>query len=178
MKNILLQSIRALLVLTLITGVIYPLAVTLVGQSLFPVQAQGSLTSAGSALLAQKFSQNKYFWPRPSAGDYQTVASAASNLGPTSQKLKDRIAAERQRYPRDTEVPYELLMTSGSGLDPHISPSTAMYQAARVAQSRGMDPQVVADLITATSEMSTFGVLGRPRVNVLRLNLALDAVKK
>ena len=175
-----LQSIRILLVFTLLTGVVYPLAVTVLAKLIFPAQADGSLLRdgekiQGSALLAQKFEEPKYFWPRPSAADYATVASGASNKGPTSSDLVKAIDERRAKF--GANAPGDLLTASGSGLDPHISPEAASAQAARVAAARSLSAEAVAALISAHTEPPQFGLLGEPRVNVLALNLALDALK-
>ncbi|MBP7843547.1 MAG: potassium-transporting ATPase subunit KdpC [Proteobacteria bacterium] len=183
MRTIFFQSIRSLALMTLLTGVLYPLAVTLVGQGIFREKANGSIVkhenlSVGSVLLAQKFSSEDYFWSRPSSSDYQSVPGGASNLGPTSQKLKDRIESARKSYGVDDNVPHELLLSSGSGLDPHISPETAKFQVPRIAAKRGLKKEVLEELIGQLTELPTWGVLGRPRVNVLKLNLAINEFRK
>src|ERR1700720_4827694 len=154
MKTI-LQSIRIYLVITLLTGVIYPLAMTGVAQLLFPKQANGSRIIengklVGSDLIAQKFESPKYFWPRPSAADYATVASGASNKGPTSADLKKAIDERRTTF--GTDAPVDLLTPSGSGLDPHISPEAARSQVARVAAARNISIQKIAALVDQTIE--------------------------
>ena len=181
-----LQTFRPALVLlvlfTLLTGLAYPLAMTGIGQALFPHAANGSAImrngqAVGSALIGQSFSRADYFWGRPSAaGDgYNARGSSGSNLGPTSQALADRIISEAERYGVPaSEIPVELLTTSGSGLDPHISPEAANFQAPRVAQARGLSVEVVRQLIETNTEAPIAGILGEPRVNVLLLNLALD----
>lgn len=176
----LLQSLRALLVLTLLTGVVYPLLVTGVAQLAFPKQANGSLahegaTIVGSELLAQKFEQPRYFRPRPSAAGYATLPSGASNLGPTSAALAKNVADRRQQWGQ--EAPADLLTASGSGLDPHVSPEAALVQAPRVAEARGLPLERVTALIAQQTEPPQLGFLGEPRVNILTLNRALDRVK-
>lgn len=187
MGKILRQSVVMLALLTLVTGIVYPLLVTGIAQAIFPRAANGSLIerngkTAGSELIGQPFSDPKYFWSRPSAtapfAD-NSAASTGSNLGPTNSALADavkqRIEALRAADPGNTApVPVDLVTASGSGLDPHISPAAAAYQVARVARARGMPVQDVEKLVAAASEGRTFGVLGEPRVNVLKLNLALD----
>jgi len=176
-----LQAIRLFGLLTVITGVIYPLLVT-AGASLFCSRTvlNGSLMDrngqpVGSALLAQPFKSPRYFQPRPSASDFATVPSGASNFGPTSATLKTDIAKRRALL--GTGAPEELLTTSGSGLDPHISPEAARYQLTRVATARNLPPARIAELIRETTELPQWGVFGKPRVNVLSLNLRLDALK-
>ncbi|HZO09660.1 MAG TPA: potassium-transporting ATPase subunit KdpC [Myxococcota bacterium] len=176
-----------LLALTGVTGVAYPLFVTGLAQLLFPRQANGSLLEAdgrvvGSALIGQPFEAPGYFWSRPSATasfPYDGAASAGSNLGPTSDALRDavrtRALALRAADPgNEAPVPVDLVTASGSGLDPHISPAAARYQAARVARVRGLDPGRVEALVALHTEGRFLGLLGEPRVNVLALNLALD----
>lgn len=176
MKTI-LQSIRIVIVLTLLTGGVYPLAVTLCSRALFPRQADGSLvlegqTLVGSSLLAQKFSDSKYFWPRPSAADYATVSSGASNKGPTSSDLAKAIADRRKSL--GNSAPVDLITSSASGLDPHISPQAARFQLARIAAARKLPAEKIGELVDKNVEPPQFGVLGEDRVNVLALNRALD----
>ena len=188
MKEHLRPALTMLLVLTLLTGVIYPLIVTGLAQILFPRQANGSLIVRdgkliGSELIGQYFNEPKYFWSRPSATSpfpYNAAASSGSNLGPTNpaliERIKARVAALRAADPgNDRPVPVDLVTASGSGLDPHISPAAALYQAHRVARMRGVEERQVKDLVGQYTEGRQFGVLGEPRVNVLKLNLALDA---
>lgn len=179
MKTI-LQSLRAYLVLTVVTGVIYPLFITGIAQLCFQHQANGSRVVqngqiVGSDLLAQKFESPRYFWPRPSGADFATLPSGASNKGPTSADLKKAIDDRRTRFGAD--APVDLLTASGSGLDPHISPEAAHSQISRIAAARGISPQKMSELVDQTTEAPQLGFLGEPRVNVLRLNRALDAIR-
>ena len=186
MKQELSIALRMTLVTLLLTGLVYPLLMTGLAQAFFPGQANGSLVRrdghvAGSALLAQAFASPAYFQPRPSAAGagYDAAASSGSNLGPTSQKLRDRVAADVERLkagnPQATgPVPVELVTASGSGLDPHVGPQAARWQAPRVAAARGRSLAEIEELVAAHVEGRTLGVLGEPRVNVLLLNLALD----
>ena len=182
-------AILMVVVLTILLGIIYPLVMTGIAQVLFPSQANGSLvrdTSGnviGSALLGQNFTQPQYFHPRPSAAGsdgYDATASGGSNLGPTNQKLidavKDRTDAYRQEngLAADAPVPVDAVTTSASGLDPDISPANALLQANRVAQARGLSVDQVRSLVNQYTEGRTLFVLGEPRVNVLKINLALD----
>jgi K+-transporting ATPase ATPase C chain len=177
--KITLQSIRIYFVITILTGVVYPLAMTGVAQLLFPHQANGSRIVengrlVGSDLIAQKFESPKYFWPRPSSADYATIASGASNKGPTSADLKKAIDDRREKF--GTDAPVDLLTASGSGLDPHISPEAAHLQIPRVASARNMSIQKISELVDQTIEQPQLGFLGEPRVNVLQLNRALDQI--
>ncbi|MDD5351389.1 MAG: potassium-transporting ATPase subunit KdpC [Chthoniobacteraceae bacterium] len=179
MKTI-LQALRLLLVLTVLTGVAYPLAVTAVARLAFPHRSSGSLVSqggkpVGSALLAQKFEDERYFWPRPSANDYATVPSGASNLGPTSAALRKAITERREKY--GVDAPVDMLTASASGLDPDISPEAAAQQVARVAAARHLPTERVAAMVREVTQPPQYGIFGEPRVNVLALNLWLDAIK-
>ena len=190
MRALIRPAVVALLVLTLLTGAIYPVVVTGLSALLFPHQAAGSLLGAadsprGSALIGQGFTQPKYFWPRPSATGpvaYNGPASSGSNLGPTNpaqlQAVKDRIAALRQADSGNTSAaPVDLVTASASGLDPDISPAAAEYQIGRVARVRGLDEDQVRNLVARFTHGRQFGMLGEPRVTVLPLNLALDSLK-
>jgi K+-transporting ATPase ATPase C chain len=180
-------ALLMLAVLTVITGVAYPLLVTGVAQGVFPHQANGSLIEqdgkvVGSELIGQPFSDPKYFWGRPSATGpvpYNAGASSGSNLGPLNpaqeEAVKARIDALKAADPgNQVAIPVDLVTASGSGLDPHISPAAAEYQVGRVARVRSLEVGAVRALVTTYTEGRTFGVLGEPRVNVLALNLALD----
>lgn len=184
-KTALRPAISFLILLTLITGLLYPLVILGIGQALFPDQANGSLVRdgdrvVGSALIGQNFADARYFHPRPSAaGDgYNASASSGSNLGPTSQALADRIgdgvtAARAEGV--NGRVPADMVTTSGSGLDPDISPANALDQVSRVATARGLPAAEVRALVERSIERPTLGVLGDPHVNVLLLNRELDA---
>jgi K+-transporting ATPase ATPase C chain len=175
------------LVMTVLTGLIYPGVVTGLCQLLFPKQANGSLEMKdgkviGSTLIGQNFTRPEYFQPRPSnAGNgYDGTASGASNLGSTSKKLVDRVAASADKFRKDNPdfsgtIPADLLTSSGSGLDPHLSPESVDAQVERVAKARGASPQDIRALVAQMTEARDLGFLGEPRVNVLRLNEALDA---
>jgi K+-transporting ATPase ATPase C chain len=189
MFKIIKPAVMMLVMLTMLTGVIYPALVTDLAQVLFPYQANGSIIrnsqgkASGSALIGQPFSDSKYFWSRPSATapyPYNAGASSGSNLGPTNPALADavktRIEALRSADPQNkAPVPVDLVTASGSGLDPHISPAAAEYQLNRVAKARHIDPGKLRKLIRSHTEGRQWGFLGEPRINVLKLNLALDA---
>lgn len=180
-------AVALLLAITLLTGVAYPALVTAVAQVAFSHQANGSLIvvdgkTVGSSLIGQAFSADKYFWGRPSAAGkdgYDASGSAGSNLGPTSQDLIARISAEVDRLRRangNGPVPVDLVTTSGSGLDPDISPAAAAYQVARVAKARGISEDAVRAAVARHTEHPLLGFLGEPRVHVLELNLDLDGL--
>lgn len=170
----------------LLFGLGYALAGTAAGRLLFPAEATGSTLVAdgrvvGSALLAQPFADARYFQPRPSAANYDPMAASGSNLARSNPALIARIEDARKAVAardglREADVPIELVTQSGGGLDPDLTPAGARVQIARVAMARGLDPTVVAKLVDVVAEAPQFGVLGQPRVNVLRLNLALDAL--
>ena len=187
MRTIIRQSLVMLVAMTVLSGVAYPLLVTGAAQLLFHDAANGSIIERGgkvlgSDLIGQAFTDPKYFWSRPSAtapSAYNTAASSGSNQGPTNPALTDavkqRIDALRAADPDNpAPVPVDLVTASGSGLDPHISPAAAQYQIARVAKARGLDEARITEMIGQATQGRQFGILGEPRVNVLRLNLALD----
>ncbi len=192
-------AIVLVIALTLITGLAYPLAMTGIAGVIFPYQAQGSLVEkggkvVGSALIGQVFTGDKYFHGRPSATNapdpkdstktvdapYNAINSMGSNLGPTSKALADRVKSDVDTLKKENPsaaVPVDLVTTSGSGLDPDISPEAAYFQVPRVAKARGLPEARVRSLLERRIEGRTFGLLGEPRVNVLELNLALDGLK-
>jgi potassium-transporting ATPase KdpC subunit len=187
-----------LLLMTALTGLAYPLAVSGIAQAVFPAQANGSLVMrdgvvVGSSLIGQNFASSRYFHGRPSAtsapdpadasktvdAPYNAANSSGANLGPTSQKLLDRVKADAEAWRATAAagpIPGDALTTSASGLDPHISPETALAQAAAVARARGLPDDRVRALVASQIEWPLLGVLGEPRVNVLRINLALDRI--
>lgn len=192
-------AILVLVLLTAITGLAYPLAMTAIAGVIFPKQAQGSLIEKdgkviGSALIGQEFKEDKYFHGRPSAtvapdpndssktvpAPYNAANSGGSNLGPTSKALSDRVKEDVEKLKAENptaSIPVDLVTTSGSGLDPDISPDAALFQVPRVAKARSMSEDVVRELVTQNTQGRFAGVIGEPRVNVLALNLALDAAK-
>lgn len=192
-------AIILVIALTVITGLLYPLAMTGIAGVIFPYQAQGSLIEkggkvVGSALIGQVFADDKYFHGRPSATNapdpkdatktvdapYNAANSMGSNLGPTSKALADRVKADVDKLKKENPgaaIPVDLVTTSGSGLDPDISPASAFFQVPRVAKARGLPVERVRTLVESQIEGRTLGLLGEPRVNVLKLNLALDGLK-
>ena len=199
-----LRQIRPAIVLivlmTVLTGLVYPLGMTGIARVLFPHQAAGSLVEkdgkiVGSSLIGQNFADPKYFWGRPSAttdtdpndatktvpAPYNAANSVGSNLGPTSKTLVERVTGDADKLRADNPnaaVPIDLVTTSASGLDPHITPAAAEFQVPRVAKARGLPEAKIRELVADATEGRTLGILGEPRVNVLELNLALDAATK
>jgi K+-transporting ATPase ATPase C chain len=190
MRSQIRPALMALLIFTVLTGLVYPLVVTGIAQLVFPAQANGSLITVngktvGSTLIGQQFANPSYFWGRLSATGpypYNAAASSGSNLGPTNPALLDearaRIAALKAADPANTQpIPVDLVTSSGSGLDPDISVAAALYQLPRVARLRGLSESALRTLVDKHTQGRTLGFLGEPRVNVLQLNLALDGLK-
>jgi K+-transporting ATPase ATPase C chain len=182
-----LPGLRIKIFLTILLGVVYPLAITGISQLAFPHKANGSLITVGgrvvgSEIIGQNFTKAEYFQSRPSAAGsdgYDGTSSSGSNLGPTSKKLSDRVQASVEKFRKENPdyqgpIPADLLTASASGLDPHISPDSAEAQVARVAKARNISPSQVQQLVTQFTEGPDLGLLGEPRVNVLKLNLALN----
>ena len=177
-------AILITIVLTVLTGIIYPLAVTGVAQTVFKKQANGSLIEKdgkviGSEIIGQNFTKPEYFHPRPSQNTYDAANSGGSNLGPTNPALADRLKKDAAQFRRDNPdytgaIPADAITASASGLDPEISPANAQAQAARVAKARGASTDTIRNLVTANTQSRDLGFLGEPRVNVLKLNMALD----
>lgn len=191
MKKRLLTGSLFLLMATLLTGIIYPVVVTVFANLLFREKATGSLISSngfkiGSELIGQNFDSLKYFWSRPSSVEYNPMPSGGSNLGPLNPRLKDEIIKRRETFivknylNQDQNIPSEMIFASGSGLDPHISPGAAMLQLKRVSKERGFDPAMesrLAEIIKNLTEDPQFFIFGEPRINVILLNLMTDSLK-
>lgn len=178
----LITALKMFLGMTLLTGIVYPLLITMLAQGTMKLKADGEIlevkgSAVGARLVAQKFTEAKYFWARPSAVDYNPLPSGGSNLGPTSAALKkvveERRAAIAKAHPVD-QIPSEMLYASGSGLDPHITPAAALFQVDRIVQTRGLDPQGKEKLLALIKSQEEGGILGPPHLNVLELNLAVD----
>lgn len=189
MKKQMIISIKILLVFTVLTGIIYPFFITGIAQLVFPFRANGSLIQknnlyVGSELIGQKFTGDEYFWSRPSAVDYNPLPSGGSNYGMTNQKLKDTTLAIRELFiqknhlSENTDVPEEMIFSSASGLDPHISVMAAKLQVHRISKARSIDEKKIDELIDDLKEPRQFFFLGEARINVLLLNLELDKVSK
>ena len=191
MKTQTIIALKFLAIMIVLTGIIYPLFMTGVAQLVFPAKANGSLVKAGgknigSELIGQKFDSSIYFWSRPSSIDYNPIPSGASNLGPTSDKLKKQVAERRKLFATNNSIadtspiPKEMLFASASGLDPHISPEAALLQLKRVAMARNLNEtqkQKVQQLIKNKTEVPQFFLFGERRINVFELNLTLDSIK-
>lgn len=181
-------SLLIFFIMSFILGILYPLLMTLIAEIAFPKQANGSLIAingyiAGSELIGQSFAGLKYFHGRPSAGNYDGMNSGGSNLGPTNKKLMDQLIQQTEKIkkenglPSTAKIPADLVLASGSGLDPHISLESALLQVPRIARERKIDASNIDDLIKKNIETRYFGILGDPFVNVLKLNIALDSLK-
>ena len=192
MKTQLIISIKIFAVFTVLCGVIYPLLITGIAQSVFPGKANGSMIVVdnkvvGSELIGQKFDSTSYFQSRPSAVDYNPLPSGGSNLGPTSEKLKEQVLVRTEQWTKSNpaasaeKIPSEMLFASASGLDPHVSPKAALLQVERIASVRNFNTekkQQLVKLVSDLTEKPQFSILGESRVNVLKLNLALDHLNK
>ncbi len=191
MKTISVLALKVLLIMTVLTGLVYPLTITGISQLVFPHRSNGSIVLRdgkiiGSELIGQKFDSSIYFWPRPSAIDYSPIPSSGSNLGPTSKKLKAQVEQRREllleahHIDHLSVLPNDMIFASGSGLDPHISPEAALMQANRVASARNMNEdqkEVLRHLISDLTEKPQIFILGQSRINVFKLNLALDKMR-
>ena len=191
MKTQTIIALKFLLVMTILTGIIYPLVMTGIAQVAFPSKSNGSLILKdgkviGSELIGQKFDSTIYFWSRPSAIGYNPVPSGASNYGPTSDTLKKLVNARKEYFAKNnsvsnlTDVPLEMIFASGSGLDPHISPAAAQFQIERIALARHFDnsqKQKLVETVKSLTENPQFLILGEERINVLKLNIELDKIK-
>jgi K+-transporting ATPase ATPase C chain len=177
------KSLRMFVWLSVLTGLIYPLIITALAQLTWKESANGGFITSkdrivGAHLIGQKFQNDRYFWGRPSSNNYNSLDSGGSNLGPTSALLKKQVEERMQAFSAERGVPSELLFASGSGLDPHISPTAAFFQVSRILKARGDNREIkgddVVNLIERLTEKRYFGFIGEPCVNVLQLNLALD----
>jgi len=191
MKKEIVRSLRVLLTLTIVTGFFYPILIAVIARVVFPKRAEGSLlerdgVTVGSLFVAQKFESDRYFWPRPSAVDYNPLPSGATNFGPTSDTLRRVVEFRRAAFISRNQlgltvtVPNDMLFSSGSGLDPEISPESAFLQVDRVARARHFDERqksALRELVVRSVRSPQFRILGMARVNVLSLNLAIDALK-
>ncbi|HTP79892.1 MAG TPA: potassium-transporting ATPase subunit KdpC [Bacteroidota bacterium] len=191
MKKEIVRSLRVLLTLTIVTGFLYPILIAVIARVVFPKRAEGSLlerdgVTVGSLFVAQKFESDRYFWPRPSAVDYNPLPSGATNFGPTSDTLRRVVEFRRAAFISRNQlgltvtVPNDMLFSSGSGLDPEISPESAFLQVDRVARARHFDERqksALRELVVRSVRSPQFRILGMARVNVLSLNLAIDALK-
>lgn len=191
MKNFILPAFRLLFVMTILTGVIYPVTMTLLSLAIFPYQAKGSMIEKdgrviGSDLIGQGFTSDRYFHSRPSGIGYNPAPSCGTNWGPTDKRMADSVKVRRERFilqnnlSEEKETPVEMLFASGSGVDPHISPDAALMQVDRIAAVRGFRMQeksILRSLVEKHVEQAQFGIFGNPRVNVLKLNIALDALQ-
>jgi potassium-transporting ATPase KdpC subunit len=192
MRKQIFIALRFLLVMTLLTGIVYPVAMTCISQLIFPYRSNGSLINrdsklVGSELIGQKFDNDRYFWTRPSATDYNAVPSGGSNYGPTSNTLKSLVILRKKHFAQENlsgdtlNVPGEMMFSSASGLDPHISPGSALLQVDRLVKSRHLQPGQRDELVSEIKKMTEgpqFNILGEPRINVLKLNLKLDEIDK
>lgn len=182
MKNTLI-AIRAFIIFSVLLGLVYPLAITGIAQVAFPQKANGNLIVEnnqviGSSLIGQKFDKPEYFNSRPSAVDYNAAGSGASNLGPSSKKLADRVKADIAKSNLSKNIPADMVLTSASGLDPHISIENAKLQAPRIAKIRGLQISKLDELISNNTDSEFLGIWGQEGVNVLKLNIALDKMAK
>lgn len=182
----LLRALLLFLILTFITGFAYPLIITAIAQGIWPFQANGSIVlthdrPVGSKLIAQPFKSDKYFWPRPSAVEYNPLPSGASNLGPTSRQLLENVQARKKIYGDGGQIPDDLLTASSSGLDPHITPQAAQFQLPRILKARNWDDDrldVLQDKLNEMTHHRTLTIMGKPHLNVLELNLMLDQIEQ
>lgn len=192
MRTTIIPSVRILIFFTILTGILYPVGITVIALGLFPYQANGSMVErkgviVGSELIGQEFTGDIYFHSRPSAIGYNPAPSSGTNWGPTDKRMADSTVARKIRFsqqnnlPAGATVPKEMLFASGSGVDPHVGPDAALLQVSRIAAARGFDTQksdALVELVLRFIEPPQFALFGEPRINVLKLNLALDALEK